>query len=363
MRVSFMGLRSAEHNIREQVKSAASMLVEAGHTSLTPKAMDALESHLGFLDTIGISRRAIGRGAADFAGFSTEELIDIWLAAEQQKLDNWQATQMAVRQVRAQFNVNDSGDILYLDGRLTDDRDIKRARANMAARAKFERGVIKRSFRFLNRLIGAETTRMFVGGEAIRFEGRLAIYEFKRRSNLLDNHGGFSALSIYDRDHPEVHLCDVCIATEGKVPLLDHIASLVMHIQSGHEEEIVRIGNPRNATDEAYAKDWLVEHLPRKWAEGEFEAHMGMIAPPVFSWSSDSPIKNPKRKMEALRKDLHRLVYRDVLAGHEDVLMAIRRVNRPEVYRRIEDVTRAAQQIVFNTEPANFAIHQEAWAD
>lgn len=124
------------------------------------------------------------------------------------------------------------------------------------------RSIIKRSYKFLSRLIGAEKTRVYINGGTIRFKGKKAIFELSKRSHLTNSHGGSSALSMFDINHPDMHLGTICIYTPD-VPLLDHVASLIMHIQAGEEDEILRQGNIY-ATEYFKTLDWYEDVCPPK---------------------------------------------------------------------------------------------------
>lgn len=262
--VSLMGLRRFRHVISEQVLSATHLLADNGHRSLTPSAMRLLDDRFGFSSTLGIVSRSLKRAVADLRGLSQDDLdrFDQSLRARQE--ENRAAYLEVIRRVRD--GMGEEGDLPYEDGdsihRQSTNQEIKRTKRAFAERAERNRRAIKRSVRFLSRLVGQETTRMFVGGQAIRFEGQLANYEVIKTGSLLNGHGGWDALAIYDKDHPDLRLCNLCIATD-RVPLLDHVASLVMHIQTGNEEDILRIGNAARIAPEAYDKEWLAPHLPK----------------------------------------------------------------------------------------------------
>ncbi len=299
---SLMGLRNFQHAITDQVRSAASLLAEKKHDRLTPAAMRLLDDRYGFSDTLGIIRRSLGRAVADLRGATQGDLDAIQQMSDRRHAANRAAYLASVERVR-----DDLMDQDVIHGRSTP-AELKKARRAVQERASDNRRVIKRSVRFLNRLVGQETTRLFVGGKAIRFEGRLANYELTKTSTLLNAHGGWHALAVYDKDHPDLRLCNLCIATD-KVPLLDHIASLVMHIQTGHEEDILNIGNAAMIVPEAYERPWLVPHLPDR------NRDVGALG--RLLWGMEQ--RDPVREVE-LEKLLTRFVYQEVMAPNMDVI-------------------------------------------
>lgn len=312
---SLLGLRRFRHGITEQVRSAAGLLADNGHVGLTPSAMRLLDDRYGFTDTLGIFRRSLNRAAGDLRGASQDDLDGIQRSADARHAENRAAYLRAVGEVRGGVY---SGDIdLY--GKSTA-VELKRAKQALRDRAVQNRRVIKRSVRFLNRLVGQDTTRMFVGGEKIRFEGRLANYEFSKKTTLLNAHGGWHALAVYDKDHPDLRLCNLCIATD-KVPLLDHIASLVMHIQTGHEEDILRIGNAAMISPEAYEREWLVPYLPQK--------PMMPFKVPSFA------LRDPDQVIEMSNKVMA-YVHERVMAPHLDVIRLGQDFNDLQTVRRFD---------------------------
>lgn len=144
---------------------------------------------------------------------------------------------------------------------------VQRKLAQLARRKrqveKENRRIIKRSVKLLGRVIGDAQTRRFVHGDPIRVTGLLAVWEMRRLGSLFNAEHGQHALRIIDKDDLDTTLCHLCVYSPA-VPLLDHIASLVLHIRTGLEEDILRVGNATDILPEAYLKDWLRPHLPHR---------------------------------------------------------------------------------------------------
>lgn len=332
---SFMGLWSARPLIDAHLSNAASIMVEAGHTSLTGAAMELVDREFEFSLSMGVAKRALNRAAADFDGWEFENLRDMRLMVERQRHDDQQRQIDAINRIRAQIGTGliSAESIMNKLGPLTSAKEIKKAKQMIADRVQRERGIIKRSTRFLTKLVGGETTRLYVGGHAVRIEGRHAVYELKKRSGLLDAHGGFAALAVFDKDHPDLHLCDVCIFTRD-VPLLDHVASIIMHIQTGHEEDIVSIGNPANCSDAAYEREWLVPHLPNRDRTIDLTGIMRASRP---AWAAKHEIKDKQRKINRILRDLRGYAYEEVYAPHRKMLADMRQVTGQVIPFYLED--------------------------
>lgn len=319
---SFMGLWSIQPLLQQHIASAADVAVSAGYDRWTPQAHALLDREFEFTNTVRVIKRSINRAASDFDGWDLPALTDMRHAVERRRHEDEQRQIQAIQRIRGLVGtgVITAEAISQRLGPLTNEREVRKAKKMVADRVHRERGVIKRSARFLSKLLGAETTRLYIGGHAIRVEGRHAIYELKKRSSLMDAHGGFAALSVFDKDHPDLHLCDVCIFTSG-VPLLDHIASLVMHIQTGHEEDLLSIGNPTNCSKAAYELEWLKPHLPKPVSEFGLPNMIGTLRP----WEVAS-VKNRAEKIERIKRDLQRYIYDEVMEPHQKLLWNMREV-------------------------------------
>ena len=336
---SFMGLWSARPLIDAHLQNAASIMVDAGHTSMTNDALALVDREFEFSLSMGVAKRAMKRAASDFDGWDANGLMDMRLMIERVRHEDQQRQIDAINRIRAQVGtgVINADEIVRKLGPLASAKEIKKAKRLIADRAQRERGVIKRSARFLTKLVGAETTRLYIGGHAVRIEGRHAFYELKKRSTLLDAHGGFAALAVFDKDHPDLHLCDVCIFTRD-VPLLDHVASIIMHIKTGNEEDIVSIGNPSNCSDLAYERDWLAPHLPSRGRTIDLE---GIIRHSKPSWAADYEIKHKHRKVNRVLRQLRAYAYEEIYEPHRELLNNMRSVIGSTIPFYLEDYGQA----------------------
>jgi hypothetical protein len=207
--------------------------------------------------------------------------------------------------------------------KLRADAALRRTQKMLIARADNERRVIKRSYKFLTKLIGQDTTRMFIGGNAIRFEGKHAIYELKKMSTLNNPHGGYRALAVFSKENPDLMLCEICIYSQN-VPLLDHVASLILHIRAGEEEDILRIGNCCNVDASAYKLDWLAPYLPKPYNDDD----MPRIRLNEIVFGGNGEMMDDRSRMlkahrlESMRKIVARHLYDEILDGHLPLVRA-----------------------------------------
>lgn len=326
---SFMGLWSVRPLLDQHLQNAASVAVDAGFVHWTPEAHALLDHEFEFTQSVNVTKRALRRAASDFDGWDASSLMDMRHAVERARHDDQMRQIAAIQRIRTQIGCGliTADAIQAKIGPLTSQKEVNKARKLIADRAKRDRGVIKRSARFLTKLVGAETTRLYVGGQAIRVEGRHAIFELKKRSNLMSAHGGWAALAVFHKDYPDLHLCDICIYTSD-VPLLDHVASIVMHIQSGHEEDILSIGNAANCSETAYSLPWLVPHLPPRGARVPMLDDI-VIAQP--RWVVPG-VTDKKRKTERVLRELRRYAYEEILQEHQPLLSNMRMVTQGSFY-------------------------------
>ena len=326
---SFMGLWSVRPLLDQHLQNAASVAVDAGFVHWTPEAHALLDQEFEFSQSVNVTKRALRRAATDFDGWDASSLMDMRRSVERVRHDDHMRQIAAIQRIHAQIGCGliTADAIQAKIGPMTSQKEVKKARKLIADRAKRDRGVIKRSARFLTKLIGAETTRLYVGGEAIRIEGRHAIFELKKRSNLMTAGGGWAAMAVFHKDFPDLHLCDICIYTND-VPLLDHIASIVMHIQAGHEEDILSIGNAANCSETAYTLEWLVPHLPSR---GTRAIDLDNIVVSQPRWAVPG-VTDKKRKTERILRELRRYAYEEVLQEHQPLLSNMRAVTQGSFY-------------------------------
>lgn len=310
---SFQGLRAIPHLFREFSRTAADHIVSNKFGGWTPDAIAHLDDRFDMTRSLQIMRRSMHRAASDFSGATAEDMRVMHRRVEDRYEANRNAYNDTLARIRADLRAGDTpwDDVRPYDRNGIDAndprsiRDVKNTQARLRERVKQERRVIKRSVKFLNRLIGADSTRMFIGGDRIRIEGEHAIYEIGKESNLMQSHGGFRALSLFDKEYPDLLLCQICINTPD-VPLLDHVASLIMHIRAGEEDQILSIGNASNINDAAYDRLWLSPHLPVK---GKFNFELGTAG--IFPWRREPDYD---RKVAEMVKVTSKHLFEEVLA-------------------------------------------------
>ena len=225
---------------------------QAEELSKTQAGIDAAVARYQLEHGLGVLERVLERSQEDLDCFSTDEMQHILrteVEAERARALDFQRAH--------QHYTYDGQTITFHKG---------------PKPKKTHRNPLKRSIKLLTSIIGAEPTRVFINREAIRFEGSLAVYQLTLTGGLHVQHGG-ATLDIYGKDDPEQKLCRLCIYTPG-VPVCDHVASIVMHIRSGQEEDILTIGNAFDVSEAAYQREWLVPYLPKRYVKGEGKAYI-----------------------------------------------------------------------------------------
>ena len=350
---SIATIGSLAQSFRDRVHACADKLVENKHTSLSREAMRDLEMSYNYPEQVQILRRAVHRAAKDFDGWTNRDFVELHGDVEKVYDRNRERYDQAINQIcnNAQLqvgtylaNVTNIGSnatplIATYDNegntavicqvtaanitahtincqtnllRMPDEAEVRRAQKTLLARQRADRKVIKRSVKFLSKLIGEDTIRLYLSGEAIRIEGRHAIYELKKTCRLGYAHGGWPALAVYEKEYPDLMLCNICLFTPN-VPLLDHVASIVMHIQAGEEDQILKIGNTVNEADRAYELPWLAPHLPERSRRIDFAS---------FADQPRTPEAIAKRRRHRFRmaKIMARHLYKEALADFMPML-------------------------------------------
>lgn len=104
---------------------------------------------------------------------------------------------------------------------------------------KARRRPLRRSVEFLAAIAGAKRARAFVTGDDVLVEGKR--FDFRVRKGVLSSngHGGMN-ITVTDKD--SVEIADLCFYFRD-MPAADQLAALVMHVQSGEEDGILRAAN------------------------------------------------------------------------------------------------------------------------
>lgn len=243
----------------EFVQHYAAVAVDRGHVRFDDRAKMACHDQFRMFDNLAMLKRACVRAWHDLEGYDKPVLS----RALKMLNDEWTERQhdevIALEDLRRQLGVQNDCNI----------RDRKKAADYLRRKLKQDRKTIKRSINHGNLIMGEETTKMFIGGGKVRVEGKHCVYEIRKTGGLLGSHGS-AALSVFTKED-DIHLCNLCIYTPN-VPVMDHVASLIMHIKAGEEEDILKIGNAFSINQqEAYSHEWLVPHLPKRDERTLFE--------------------------------------------------------------------------------------------
>ncbi len=117
---------------------------------------------------------------------------------------------------------------------------VKRDLAAEKRKRNARRKVAKKSANFLSRLIGQPQTSLFIGGEAIEVEGERFTFSVRKNQLFSLDHGALK-VEVLERQSKD-RLFGLCWYVD-KTPPMDQIAAMILAVQSGDEEEIIRIGN------------------------------------------------------------------------------------------------------------------------
>jgi len=133
---------------------------------------------------------------------------------------------------------------------------------------KARRKPLRRSAEFLSCVVGDRKARAFISGDDVVVQGKR--FDFRVRKGVLSSngHGGMN-LTVTDKD--SVELSDLCFYFRD-MPAADQLAGLVLHVQAGEEEAILRTANVIRAYPAASAN----VDLSRVRAEREAEKRAGL---------------------------------------------------------------------------------------
>lgn len=236
--VSYVSMPHLHGHLEDFVRDISRLLTDEGFERLSPVAIRYAQFKMRWREEFFTIKRHLTRAAHDLRGLSAEEIT----------LFNFQKMTILDPSCTRRFP------------QVTPAMRIAARREN-----RRRKKVLRRSASFLARIAGDDTTRVFIGGDTIRIDGQHCIYEVKKTGDLRYGHGGCS-LSLRSKT-TDAFLCNICIYTP-QTPVLDHVASLIMHIRSGEEETIFQTGNLYNVSVAAYDQSWLAPYVPKQ--HGEF---------------------------------------------------------------------------------------------
>jgi hypothetical protein len=179
-----------------------------------------------------------------------------------------------------------------------------------------ERKAIRRGVELLDGLIGAKARRDFLNTKKLDIPGE----QFTLRmtlEGLNGSHGGAKTQVIVN-DAP---VCNLCIYTPG-TPTLDHIASMIVHVRAGLENDIIEIGNPYDIKAKAplgiASLDERIDYETGRRREPEREPivvdsiRMPVISP-LFERLGNSPFA--KKLQAKIQRRVTGHIYRTVFQG------------------------------------------------
>lgn len=101
-----------------------------------------------------------------------------------------------------------------------------------------QRKAIRRGIDLLAGLIGMDKTKEFIATRKLDIPAEKFTFRLKLE-HLSESHGGVST-QVLVKDEP---VCNLCIYTP-ETPILDHVASVILHVQAGLEDDLINTGNP-----------------------------------------------------------------------------------------------------------------------
>lgn len=113
---------------------------------------------------------------------------------------------------------------------------------------KKQRKVLRRSSEFLRKLMGKDRTTLFIGGKEVTVEGERFIFSVKV-NQIHGMHHGALDIRILEKTSGD-YLCNLCWYVE-KTPALDQMAAIIMAVQTGDEDTIIKIGNAFSVQNKA----------------------------------------------------------------------------------------------------------------
>lgn len=253
--------------VEEFIRHYSGTIVDFGMTSVTDAGLRKADERFGLWNSLSVLKRGCMRAYSDLEGYSQPALDrslqisnDVWDRRQQSRV-------VALDNLRRSLGVEDRTD--------HHQRDTTRAAAYLRQQIKQDRKVVRRSLAMGEKLLGTDTTRLFLGGGKIKIEGKHCTYEIEKTGKILSSHGG-AKLSVFTK-HDDIHLCNLCIYTPG-VPLMDHVTSIILHIKANQEDEILKVGNAFAVAPVAYEQEWLVPYLPEKKTTETTRLQRGIMA-------------------------------------------------------------------------------------
>lgn len=105
---------------------------------------------------------------------------------------------------------------------------------------KEERKIMTKSIKLLTDLFGKETAKIFLGREHVDVSGKKFNFKIKKKGSLSQT--GWSALDIELYDKADVKLCNLCFYYDN-MPPADQLIALMLDVQAGNEDIVVKTGN------------------------------------------------------------------------------------------------------------------------
>lgn len=171
-----------------------------------------------------------------------------------------------------------------------------------------QRKAIRRGVEVLAELIGMDKTKEFIVTRKLDIPAEKFTFRLKLE-HLSESHGGVST-QVLVKDEP---VCNLCIYTPD-TPILDHVASVILHVRAGLEDDLINTGNPYSIkAEEPTGIEVLDQRLALVEARRERAIVVSSARPPLIIRIGNSPLT--MRLQNKLTRRIGGYIYQDMFGG------------------------------------------------
>lgn len=224
-----------------------------------------------------------------------------------------------------------------------------------------ERKQIRRGVELLADLIGRDAMLDFMRTRTLDVQGE----KFSIRislEHLKESHGGAKTTVVVGEDE----VCNLCIYTPD-TPILDHVASMIVHVQAGMEDDLIKTGNPYSVrVTEKTGIEVLDNRIFPEWHGIEREPIIVVDAiMPAFEKVSrlgDSPFT--KKLQEKTVRRITNFLYKNYLSGTKMRPSRVRysyprNLNRSEFFNVPLGLVLRSETLVLGLDPLTRALIED----
>lgn len=122
---------------------------------------------------------------------------------------------------------------------------------------KNKRKIITKSVNTLQNFLPAEDTKLFLGNNFVSITGQYFTFKVKKKSSLSNTGWNTLDINIHDKQSDE-YLCKICFYYEN-MPTADQLTSLILDVNAGNEDKVIRTGNIFQITEKAKSHPTLLK--------------------------------------------------------------------------------------------------------